>query len=259
MERFAKVDYEGNVKWCKLIAEEYYELYGSIYDEDPTVRNQPLDCSKVRLLPPCDGNKILGLAYNYKGLVGEKNDYDEPLFFFKSQTGLVGHEGNVIYPDYAKKVWHEVELAIVIRTQGKNIPIKEAGNYILGYTCGNDITCENILNRDWHLARSKGLDTFCPLGPFLVRGVKTENLRLRSYINGRVTQESYTSDRIINDAETVALISRYVTLYPGDVIMTGTPEGAVDAVISPGDIIKVEIENIGVLVNHVISDKEGKR
>lgn len=257
MERFAKVDYRGNVKWCKIIDEEYYELNGSIYDENPGVRNKPLNLSDIRLLPPCDGNKILGLAYNYKGLVGKRDNYDEPLFFFKSPTGLIGHEGTVIYPDYAQKVWHEVELTIVIKTKGKNIPIKEAGNYILGYTCGNDITCENILNRDWHLARSKGLDTFCPLGPFLIKGVNTENLRLRSYINGRVTQDSYTSDRIINDVETVSLISRYVTLFPGDVILTGTPADAVNAVISPGDIIKVEIESIGILENSVVSDKKG--
>lgn len=259
MERFAKVDYEGNVKWCKIIDREYYELNGSIYNDNPGVRNQPLDHSKIRLLPPCDGNKILGLAYNYKGLVGKRNNYDEPLFFFKSPTGLVGHEGTVIYPDYAKKVWHEVELTIVIKTKGKNIPIKEAGNYILGYTCGNDITCENILNRDWHLARAKGLDTFCPMGPFLVKNVNTDNLRLRSYINGRITQESYTYDRILNDREIVSLISKYVTLMPGDVILTGTPAGATDAIISPGDTIKVEIENIGSLINYVKCDKEGKK
>jgi len=155
-------------------------------------------------------------------------------------------------------MWHEVELAIVIRTQGKNIPIKEAGNYILGYTCGNDITCENILSRDWHLARSKGLDTFCPLGPFLVKNVSTDNLRLRSYINESITQESYTSDRIMNDMEIVSLISKYVTLFPGDVILTGTPAGATDAIISPGDTIKVEIENIGSLINYVRRNKEEK-
>ena len=257
MERFAKVSYRGKIKWCRVIGDRYYELVDSIYAEDPKVKKQPLSNQYIRILPPCEGQKVLGLAYNYKGLVGEKTSYDEPLFFFKSQTGLIGHKGCVIYPDFAKKVWQEVELAIVIKNKGKNIPVGEADKYILGYTCGNDITCENILNRDWHLARSKGLDTFCPLGPFLVKGVSAENLRLRSYINDKITQDSYTSDRIISDRETVSLLSRYVTLCPGDVIMTGTPEGAVDAIISPGDIIKVEIENIGVLVNHVISDKEG--
>lgn len=256
MEKFAKISYQGKIKWCKIIEDNYYELVDSIYKKNTRISEQPLDQSVIRLLPPCDGQKVLGLAYNYKGLVGRKENYDEPLSFFKSPTGLIGHGESIIYPSFAQKVWQEVELAVVIKNEGKNIPVREADKYILGYTCGNDITCENILNRDWHLARSKGLDTFCPLGPFLIKGVNTGNLRLRSYINGRVTQDSYTSDRIINDAEAVSLISRYVTLYPGDVILTGTPAGAVSAIISPGDIIRVEIENIGTLENSVVSDKE---
>ncbi len=257
MEKFAKVNYHGKIKWCKVIEDNYYELADSIYKENPRVKRQPLDQTGIRFLPPCDGQKVIGLAYNYKGLVGKKENYDEPLFFFKSPTGLIGHRESIIYPGFAQKVWQEVELAIIVKAKCKNVPVEEAHRYILGYTCGNDITCENILNRDWHLARSKGLDTFCPLGTFLVKDINTENLRLTSYINGRVTQDSYTSDRIINDVETVSLISRYVTLFPGDVILTGTPAGAVNAVISPGDIIKVEIESIGILENSVVPDKEG--
>lgn len=256
MEKFAKISHQGKIKWCKVIEGAYYELADSIYNENTRVKKQPLDCSDIRVLPPCDGQKILGLAYNYKALVGEKTSYDEPLFFFKSPTGLIGHEDFVIYPDFALKVWQEVELAIIIKAKGRNIPIHDADKYILGYTCGNDITCENILNRDWHLARSKGLDTFCPLGPFLVKSINTDNLWLRSSINGRITQESFTSDRIMNDREIISLLSRYVTLLPGDVILTGTPSGATDAIISCGDTIKIEIENIGALINHVTQEKE---
>jgi len=252
MDQFAKINRQNKGKWCKIINGKYYEVKNSVYDDFIETDTVPIEFTgEVQLLPPCDAEKVIALAYNYKGLVGEKEKYDEPLFFFKSLTGLVGHKGVVVYPKFATKVWHEVELAVVVKTKCKNVSVEDADKYILGYTCGNDITCENILNRDWHLARSKGLDTFCPLGPFLVKGINTSHLRLKSYINNKVTQDSYTSNRILNDKEAVSLISRYVTLFPGDVILTGTPAGATDAIIHPGDEIRVEVEGLGILGNHV--------
>ena len=254
--RFAKIFYDNKARWCQVVDGEYYELKNSIYDDIPQLSASPIRSpEKIRLLAPCDACKVIALAYNYKGLVGEKKSYDEPLVFFKSLSGLVGHKALVIYPSFGKKVWQEVELAIVIKIGGKNIPVDKASDHILGYTCGNDVTCENILSRDWHLARSKGLDTFCPLGPYLVKGLDTSQLRLKSYINGRISQDSTTADRIMNDQEAVALASRYFSLSPGDVILTGSPAGATDAVISPGDVIKVEIESIGALMNNVVKEE----
>lgn len=256
MEKYAKVYYRNKARWCKVADNEYFELENSICDKIIRTKKYPLPCQNIQILPPCNAQKVIALAYNYKGLVGKKDTYDEPLVFFKSVTGLIGHKEYVLYPTFAKKVWQEVELAIVIKTTCKNVTPNEAGKYILGYTCGNDITCENILKRDWHLARSKGLDTFCPLGPFLVKDVDTSRLRLLSYINGKITQDSYTSDRILGDHEAVSLVSHYFTLFSGDVILTGSPFGATDAIITPGDTIKIEIERIGTLINYVRKEVE---
>lgn len=253
IERFAKVFADGKEYWYKVIDGRFYTVLRSVYDEVPEISTESITLPKdVVFLPPCDAKKVIALAYNYKGLIGNRKSYDEPLIFFKSLSGLIGNKAKVNYPSFGKKVWQEVELAVIIRSNIKNISANEVDNYIAGYTCGNDITCENILNRDWHLARSKGLDTFCPLGTYLVKGIETSKLRLRSFINDRQTQDSLTSDMILNVQESVALASKYFSLSPGDVILTGSPAGATDAVIKPGDTIKVEIESIGELMNYVM-------
>ena len=129
-------------------------------------------------------NKVIGLAFNYKSLVGEKNKNLEPLIFLKSSTSLIFNNDEIIYNELFKKIWIEAELCIIIGKEGKNIKAQNAKDYILGYTCGNDVTAENILNRDWHLARSKGSDTFAPIGPKIVDDLDTSNLRIQSFING---------------------------------------------------------------------------
>ncbi len=251
MECFFRVEHKKKALWCKLIDNEYYELEGSIYANKARISKRPLKSRDFRFLPPCDGQKVIGLAYNYKGLVGKKKHYDEPLFFFKSPTGLLGHKGKIVYPDFSHTLWIEAELAIIIGKKGKNVSEREADKYILGYTCANDVTCLNVLGRDWHLARSKGIDTFAPLGPCLVKGLDTADLKISSYINDKISQDSRTSDRVLNDRQTVSLISRFVTLFPGDVIMTGTPAGAREAIVTRNDIIKIVIEGIGSLINYV--------
>ena len=124
-------------------------------------------------------NKVIGLAFNYKSLVGEKNKNLEPLIFLKSSTSLIFNNDEIIYNELFKKIWIEAELCIIIGKEGKNIKAQNAKDYILGYTCGNDVTAENILNRDWHLARSKGSDTFAPIGPKIVHDLDTSNLRIQ--------------------------------------------------------------------------------
>jgi 2-keto-4-pentenoate hydratase/2-oxohepta-3-ene-1,7-dioic acid hydratase in catechol pathway len=251
MDRFCKLFHENKAGWYQEIEGKYYRLTGEIFDNVPGLNPDPVIFKKPRFLPPFEGQKVVGLAYNYKGLVGETDNYDEPLVFFKAVTSLVGHEGSVIYPEFAEKVWQEVELAIVIKSRCKNVSVEDADEYILGYTCGNDITAENILGRDWHLARAKGLDTFCPLGPYLIKNIDTSELRISSYINGKMTQDSRTSDRVLNDRESVTLVSKYFTLFPGDIILTGTPKGATEAIVKPGDEVRIEIQNIGTLINKV--------
>ena len=200
---------------------------------------------------PVKTNKVIGLAYNYKSLVKKKDNYEEPLIFLKSNTSLIFNQENIVIPSNFKKTWIEAELCIVIKKKAKNIHHNDAKDYILGYTCGNDVTSNNIAGRDWHLARSKAVDTFAPIGPYLVEDIDTSNLKIQSFINGKKTQDSFTSDRILNDYQCLELVSKYITLYPGDVIFTGTPAGATDAVVKPGDKVNIEIENIGILENNI--------
>jgi 2-keto-4-pentenoate hydratase/2-oxohepta-3-ene-1,7-dioic acid hydratase in catechol pathway len=237
--------------WSEYVDGAYFPLIGSIHDQIPKISSTAIDMENAILTTPYFGQKVMALAYNYKSLIGDQETFDEPLVFFKSPSGVVPHGGEIKYPNFSDNVWIEAELTIVIGKEASHVSIDQADDFILGYTCGNDVTAENILQRDWHLARAKGLDTFCPLGPYLVKGIDTADLKIESFINGRQTQSSRTSDRVLNDRESVALASTYFTLKPGDVILTGTPAGATDAVVKPGDRVDIRIEHIGTLTNHV--------
>ena len=251
MKKYARVLLNGKCIWVQYLYGNAFELTEPIFTDDPEIKGDPLQQDSFAILPTYSGQKVIGLAYNYKSLVGEGSKYDEPLVFFKAPSSVVGHQGTVLYPEFSNNVWIEAELTIVIGKEVKNISVEDADEYILGYTCGNDITAENILGRDWHLARAKGLDTFCPVGPYLIKDIDTSDLRISSYINGKMTQDSRTSDRILNDRESVALVSKYFTLFPGDIILTGTPKGATEAIVKPGDEVRIEIENIGTLINKI--------
>ena len=213
-------------------------------DLHETGERAPLEGTE--LLPPCGRSKVLGLAYNYRSLTGGSDD-QEPLFFFKSVTSLVSSGQPVRIPAFVERAWVEVELALVIGSRGFNIAEEEAHRFVLGHTVGNDITAVNIHGRDHHLARSKGLDGFCPLGPCLLPGMPKSNLKIETHINGRVTQSGNTGDRILGDAATIALLSRYVTLEPGDVILTGTCAGAMESIVRAGDVVAVSIDGVGRL------------
>ena len=251
MRHYYRFNKNDQVIWAEQIGNDFYPLIGSIYDDSPEVSSQVLEKVGVTLLTPFHGNKVIALAYNYKSLVGGTDSFDEPLVFLKYPESVIPTGGKIQYPEFSNNVWIEAELTIVVGKSGHNISVVAAPEYILGYTCGNDVTAENISGRDWHLARSKAPDTFCPLGPGLVKDVDTSDLRIESFINGKQTQCSRTSDRVMNDFESLSLASRYFTLRPGDVILTGTPAGATDAIIRPGDKVDIRIENIGELSNTV--------
>lgn len=250
MKKYFFVQGEENF-WVEAQSKKFFKLIGSIFENDPKKTEIKMPRFNANLSVPFKKNKVIGLAYNYKGMINKKENFDEPLVFFKSSSALTSHKSEIVYPKFLEKVWIEAELCIVIGKEGKNIDEKKAKDFILGYTCGNDVTGKNILNRDWHLARSKGIDTFAPIGPFLVKDLNCEDLEIKSSINGKITQKSRTSDRILNDHQCVELVSKYFTLFPGDIIFSGTPAGATDAVIKPGDEVKIEIENIGTINNKV--------
>lgn len=242
---------EGNI-WGLIDGNEVFKVEGSLYGKWSRGRSLgPM--SSLKLLAPCEPKLVVGLAYNYKDLVGERDVYEEPLSFIKSPACVISASDQILMPKGVKKVWIETELAIVLKTALFNATNAEAEASILGYVIANDVTAENIHGRDHHLARSKSLPSFCPVGNILKGSIDTGDLKITTSINGRYTQRGSTKDRIYNDIETLVLLSTFMPLSPGDLILTGTPAGAMDSIVQAGDSIEMSIENVGSLHNQIIS------
>lgn len=212
-------------------------------------------------LPVARPQKIICLGRNYRKHAEEfKNPVPkEPIIFAKMPSSLLPHEGTILLPRQVGRVDHEGELAVVIGKSGKYISESRAYEHVAGYTVVNDVTARELQIKDienklpW--MRSKSFDTFCPIGPYLVPHGVIENphqLELTVKVNGAVRQKSNTSQFIFKVPEIIQFISKHLTLAPGDIIATGTPEGVAE--LQPGDIVTVEIEQIGRLENHVASE-----
>jgi 2-keto-4-pentenoate hydratase/2-oxohepta-3-ene-1,7-dioic acid hydratase in catechol pathway len=206
----------------------------------------------VKLLYPCKPGKIMAVGLNYKSHLGGRPQPAHPEIFYKAVTALQDPEGPIVIPRDATDVHYEGEIVVVIGKQVKNVSVEEARGAIFGVTCGNDVSERNWQHgqgKDLQWWRAKGSDTFAPLGPAIVTGIDYGNLLLQTRLNGEVVQKQYTSDLIFDCPTIVSRISGWVTLMPGDIIYTGTPGST--RKLSPGDVVEVEIENIGVLRNPV--------
>jgi 2-keto-4-pentenoate hydratase/2-oxohepta-3-ene-1,7-dioic acid hydratase in catechol pathway len=223
----------------------------------------------TKLLAPLVPVNILALGINYKkhGDETAMSYPEQPILFIKATSSIVGHNSPIILPAAGPNlVDYEAELAVIIGRKAKNIKPTEAMDCIMGYTCANDVSA-----RDWQFekqkgqwARGKSFDTFCPLGPWIV--TKNEipdpnNLSIRTMLNGNVVQESKTAQMIFNIQEIVSNLSKSMTLLPGTVILTGTPEGVgftrqPPLFLQAGDVISIEIEKIGTLTNKVIREED---
>ncbi len=207
---------------------------------------------------PCEPTKIVALACNYGGHAEEMGTPlpDEPIIFLKPSSSLLADGGEIVLPRLAQRVDYEGELAVVIGRRAKRVRPTEAEDYILGLTCANDVTARDLQKMDAQWTRGKGFDTFCPLGPYLVLGLHPRDLLLRTWLNGELRQEARTREMIFDVGEILAYISAVMTLEPGDVILTGTPQGV--GSLKPGDVVEVEIEGIGTLRNSVVSEGSGE-
>jgi len=207
--------------------------------------------SDVKLLAPCTPSKIVALGVNYRSH-GEEMSHripTEPLIFIKPSTSVIGPEANINYPPSSQRVDYEGELGAVIGKRTRPVSTQEAREFIFGYTCVNDVTARDIQARDKQWTRSKGFDTFCPLGPCIETELDPRNLTLETRLNGECKQHTSTADLVFPVYELVSFISHVMTLLPGDVIATGTTSGI--GPMQPGDTVEVEIECIGILRNHV--------
>ena len=206
----------------------------------------------VKLLAPCVPSKIVCLGVNYRSHAGELNSQipQSPLLFLKPPSAIIGPEDKIIYPEMSQRVDYEGELGIVIKKKACRISPQEALDYVLGYTCFNDVTARDLQRPDGQWTRAKGFDTFAPFGPCIETDIDPTNVPLETYLNGQLKQKSNTTELIFSIKEVISFISRVMTLLPGDVIATGTPGGI--GPMNPGDTIEIKIAPIGVLRNYVL-------
>jgi 2-keto-4-pentenoate hydratase/2-oxohepta-3-ene-1,7-dioic acid hydratase in catechol pathway len=231
-----------------------HRLAGDLWDPPhPGAAVAPLE--EVDLLAPCQPGKIVAVGLNYRAHAAEAGlDVPaEPVIFMKPRTAVIGPGAAIVLPlRLSERVDHEAELAVVIGRRARNVPREAAFDFVLGYTCGNDVTARDLQQRDGQWTRSKSFDTFCPLGPWIVPDLDVSNLAVRCRLNGELRQDGHTSDLLFSVDELIAFVSTVMTLEPGDVILTGTPAGV--GPLHPGDRVEIEIEGIGSLVNKVMAD-----
>jgi 2-keto-4-pentenoate hydratase/2-oxohepta-3-ene-1,7-dioic acid hydratase in catechol pathway len=198
-------------------------------------------------------SKIIGIGQNYRAHAVEmgKGLPPEPLMFLKPRSALIADGEAIERPAGFERVDFEGELGVVIGTRARRVRAADALDYVLGYTCVNDVSVRELQQRDGQWARAKGFDTFCPLGPVIVAGLDPRDLRLTTKLDGQLRQDSSTSDLIFDVPTLIAFCSEHMTLEVGDVISTGTPAGVGN--MRPGEVVEIEIAGIGVLKNPVVA------
>ena len=211
----------------------------------------------LKLLAPVAPSKVIGVGANYKLHIEEGSGSvpEVPMLFTKPPTAVVGPDEPIVYPTGAESVQFEGELVVVMGKTARHVSEEDALDYVLGYTCGNDVSHREVQLAEMAmgvLLLGKGYDSFCPLGPVIATGLDPGNLMLETRPNGERRQQTNTSDLLFSVPHLISFMTRYFTLLPGDVISTGTPSGVGD--VAPGDSVEIEIEGIGVLRNHVVAE-----
>jgi len=208
--------------------------------------------SEVKLLPPARPTKIVCVGRNYRKHAEEMGEEvpPEPGLFLKAPNALAAPGADIPYPSFTKSFHYEGELAVVIGRRMRRVPEEKALSYVLGYTCALDLTARDVQKTDLQWIRAKSADGFCPLGPWIETELDPSDLALRTFVNGEIRQNSRTSMMIFSVPFLLSYITRFMTLEPGDVLLTGTPEGVGE--LRVGDEVAVEIEGIGRLSVHIV-------
>jgi len=212
-------------------------------------RTWPL--AESRLLAPILPSKVVAFGRTYADHAAELGNKvpDQPLCFLKPSTSVIGPGAAIVMPPQSEQVSYEGELAVVIGRPCRDVAADNASSVILGYTIANDVTARDLQKTDGQWARAKGFDTFCPLGPWIETDLDPQGLSIRTEVDGEVRQDGNTSDLVFTIGELIEWISAAMTLLPGDVILTGTPEGV--GLLEAGQTVSIEIEGIGTLSNPV--------
>jgi len=225
-------------------------LRGTFF-EDPLPTGEEVALDDVRLLAPVLPSKVVAVGRNYAAHAAEFGGEvpEEPLVFLKPSTAVIGPGDPIPLPSISRRVDYEGELVVVIGRFARDVRAEEAYRHILGYTCGNDVTLRDLQKKDGQWTRAKGFDGSCPLGPCIETELDPTDVRIETRVNGETRQFATTADMVFGVATLLEFVTAFMTLLPGDVIMTGTPEGV--GKLEPGDRVEVEIEGVGILANTV--------
>jgi 2-keto-4-pentenoate hydratase/2-oxohepta-3-ene-1,7-dioic acid hydratase in catechol pathway len=246
-----RFEHNDRTLWGVLKEENLYPVSGSIFEKF-RVGKRGIPISHVALLPPVEPTKIVAVGRNYLAHSRELGNPvpKEPLLFLKPPSAVIGPNGVISYPEMSERVDYEGELAVIIRRKAQRLSDEtKVEEFILGYTCFNDITARDLQFKDIQFTRAKSFDTFASMGPCIATGLDPAGLRIKTFLNGKLRQSASTRAMLFPVPFLIRYVSRIMTLYPGDIITTGTPEGVGPMV--PGDRVDVQIEGIGTLSNTV--------
>jgi len=214
---------------------------------------EPIELEDITLVAPVQPSKIACIGLNYHAHVAASQSADKapeyPLIFLKPPSSIIGPNEAIVHPAQSQRVDYEAELGVVIGKTAHNVPEESADEYILGYTCVNDVTARDLQKKDGQWSRAKGFDTFCPVGPWIVSELDYRDILVEAIHNGETKQSGRTSQMIFDIPYLVSYLSSVMTLSPGDLISTGTPAGI--APMKSGDSITVRVEGVGRLDNHM--------
>jgi 2-keto-4-pentenoate hydratase/2-oxohepta-3-ene-1,7-dioic acid hydratase in catechol pathway len=225
-------------------------LKGTFF-EDPLPTGEVVPLDDVHLLAPVLPSKLVCVGKNFAAHAAEfgMDVPEEPLLFLKPSTAVIGPDDPIQLLPISRRIDYEGELAVVIGRIARDVRAEDAGKYILGYTCANDVTLRDLQKTDDQWARAKGFDGSCPLGPWIETDLDPTDAIVRARLNGEIRQQASTTDLVFGVATLVEYITTFMTLLPGDAILTGTPDGV--GALSAGDVVEVEVEGVGVLRNGV--------
>ncbi|MEX2282409.1 MAG: fumarylacetoacetate hydrolase family protein [Gemmatimonadota bacterium] len=251
--RYVRYQHNNRTAYGILEQNTVHEISGDLFGTHRrTGTTVPL--AQVKLLAPVQPSKVIAVGLNYKSHLAGRPVAAYPGLFAKYPTSIIGPDENIVKPADSRNLHYEGELVLVIGKRASKVKPEEALQYVFGVTAGNDVS-----ERDWQQAdlqwwRAKSSDTFGPLGPMIVKGLNPNDLQVITRLNGEVRQQERTRDLIFNIETIVSYISQYVTLEPGDVIFTGTPQTT--RAMQPGDVVEIEVEGVGILRNKVVAGKE---
>jgi 2-keto-4-pentenoate hydratase/2-oxohepta-3-ene-1,7-dioic acid hydratase in catechol pathway len=243
------------VSWGILEGETIRQLEGDLFSS-PRPTGRTVRLADVKLLAPVDPAKVIAVGLNYRSHLGTRPVPEYPGLFAKYPTSITGPGEAIVLPPDATNTHYEGELVLVIGRRAKNVSRETALDYVFGVTAGNDVSERDWQANDLQWFRAKATDTFAPIGPVIARGLNADDLLVQTRVNGETRQSERTRDLIYHVADIISYISRYVTLMPGDVIFTGTPQAT--QAMRPGDVVEVEVEGVGILRNTVVRAAGGR-